>query len=831
MIVKSVANWLGKSSWPRWALVVTALVQLVLCADYHQQRWDTVLVNYPLPPERGGEGLVIQWNGLGYYAWLRSLLIDHDWDFDNEFDEHNPHHYYVPPPSYRTPLDRRANQWSVGPACLWAITVVPCHFILKASGGSLGPWAADGYSLPYQLLVGGTSLLLAFAGLGFLYGICRTQARPARAALAATLLTLGTAIAYYNAFEISLPHGLGTAALAGAVWYWLTTYGSLRPRRWLIVGVWLGAAALVRWQLATFLILPAGEALLAWRHREGGRRECSWRHSTMLGVLAVGGAVVAFLPQLLAWRLVYGSWFVNPIQGVHYHWLTPSLWTILCSQDRSLFYWTPLTLLACVGALACLRQTKPSAETSTDTPSNSPKEPLWILCAAFGIQVYALAGMWGQGEPLSSTGNFAGVFLARSYGFRDLTESLIVLAPGLAWLLERTSGWRFRWLTGISFALVFWNLLMVLQYSYDLLPPNAGLAPRDLAISTWRFIENESLTCLLLAEALGLFWLLLVWGQETPTSHANRKEESPSPSLPSLSLSVMPQTKIIHVLSALALLVSFLGYFVLSEKNTGFVPRIHRDKDGRAWKYTLFIPTEYNNQPYPLLVYLHGYGARGVDGDKPTTDGPGAFLRERGKTFDMLVLFPQSESGSWEADTEDGQRVMAILEEVMRDYAVDRRRIYLTGTSAGGFGVWSLAARYPHKWAAIVPICGGGDPASVEAIQHIPCWCFHGACDKVIDVGQSRNMIAALRAVGARPRYTEYPDVGHACWDRAYSTAELWHWLRRQCSGPIPSMSTTRGQRHDTGTSVSLSLRGGSPSGDPCVAVAVRHPLSFRHTQ
>ncbi len=149
----------------------------------------------------------------------------------------------------------------------------------------------------------------------------------------------------------------------------------------------------------------------------------------------------------------------------------------------------------------------------------------------------------------------------------------------------------------------------------------------------------------------------------------------------------------------------------------------------------------------------------------------------------MLALFPQSETGFWEADTTDGQRVMAILEEVIRDYAVDRERIYLTGTSRGGFGVWSLAVRYPQKWAAIVPICGGGDPQSAEAIKHIPCWCFHGADDNVIEVGQSRRMIEALQAAGARPRYTEYPDAGHSCWGRAYTTPELWEWLRHQRSG------------------------------------------------
>jgi predicted peptidase len=244
--------------------------------------------------------------------------------------------------------------------------------------------------------------------------------------------------------------------------------------------------------------------------------------------------------------------------------------------------------------------------------------------------------------------------------------------------------------------------------------------------------------------------------------------------------------KKLFCLSGFALLAGLLGYFFLPWTRTGFVQRIYEDAEEIEWKYTLFVPAEYNgDRLYPLLVYLHGYGARGLDGNKPTTDGPGPFIQEREKTFDMLVLFPQSETGSWEADTADAQGAMAILEEVVRDYAVDRQRIYLTGTSAGGFGVWSWAARYPQKWAAIVPICGGGEPGSAETIKHTPCWCFHGACDNVIDVGQSRRMIEALRAAGASLRYTEYPDVGHGCWGRAYDTPELWDWLRRQRLGDV----------------------------------------------
>lgn len=236
-----------------------------------------------------------------------------------------------------------------------------------------------------------------------------------------------------------------------------------------------------------------------------------------------------------------------------------------------------------------------------------------------------------------------------------------------------------------------------------------------------------------------------------------------------------------------AFVAIFLIFVVVFWTHTGFVQRIYEDSEEIEWKYTLFVPAEYKgDRLYPLLVYLHGYGSRGIDGSKPTTDGPGPFIKERENMFDMLLLFPQSETGSWEADSADAQRTMAILAEVVREYAVDQQRIYLTGTSAGGFGVWSLAARYPHKWAAIVPICGGGDPDSAEIIKHIPSWCFHGARDTVIDVEQSRRMISALRDTGANPHYTEYPDAGHGCWRRAYTTPELWNWLRRQRLGDQP---------------------------------------------
>src|SRR6516164_5080037 len=186
-----VRGWFSQDVRHRWTLILVAFVELALFCQYHHERWHKSLLTLGRPQASAGEGLVIRCDGLGYYAWLRSLLIDRDWSFDNEFDDHNVVGDFVPPPEPRTDRGRRPNQWSVGPACLWAVTVVPGHYCVTALQGVGFPWAADGYSLPYQLLVGGTTLLIAVLGLGFLYAACRFYAGPTPAALATAFLTLG----------------------------------------------------------------------------------------------------------------------------------------------------------------------------------------------------------------------------------------------------------------------------------------------------------------------------------------------------------------------------------------------------------------------------------------------------------------------------------------------------------------------------------------------------------------------------------------------------------------------------------------------------------------
>lgn len=215
-------------------------------------------------------------------------------------------------------------------------------------------------------------------------------------------------------------------------------------------------------------------------------------------------------------------------------------------------------------------------------------------------------------------------------------------------------------------------------------------------------------------------------------------------------------------------------------EKTGFLSKTHKDS-----KYGLFVPHAYQgDKEFPLILFLHGAGERGEDGELPVKQGianGGIKFKQNEKTFPFFVIFPQCKlKGSWLAGGPDADRALAILDEVQKSYKIDSKRLYLTGLSMGGSGTWSLAAAHPNKWAAIAPICGRGEIDSASKIKHIPTWCFCGDQDAPKLVENNREMIKSLKAAGGMPRYSEYPFVGHNSWDSAYVTPELYTWFLKQ---------------------------------------------------
>jgi predicted peptidase len=212
--------------------------------------------------------------------------------------------------------------------------------------------------------------------------------------------------------------------------------------------------------------------------------------------------------------------------------------------------------------------------------------------------------------------------------------------------------------------------------------------------------------------------------------------------------------------------------------------------------YRLLKPVNPESKDlFPLVIFLHGAGERGKDNEVHIKHITELFENpvNRGK-YPCYVVAPQCPKNELWADfngsdenasisekpTKPMQLVISLIAEISKDYPIDPSRIYVTGLSMGGYGTWDLIARFPNKFAAAVPICGGGSVKSVPEIKHIPIWAFHGALDRIVPPQESRKMIAALQEAGSFPGYTEYPGVEHDSWLHAYREPHLIHWLFKQ---------------------------------------------------
>lgn len=213
--------------------------------------------------------------------------------------------------------------------------------------------------------------------------------------------------------------------------------------------------------------------------------------------------------------------------------------------------------------------------------------------------------------------------------------------------------------------------------------------------------------------------------------------------------------------------------------------------------YRLWVPNDYDaTKQYPLIVYLHGAGERGTDNEKHIAkNGAPKLAGELQQKQACFVLAPQVPDGKRWVEVNWGEKephqmplepsdpmrlLLKLLDELPKEFSLDPKRYYLTGISMGGFGTWELLVRRPQMFAAAIPICGGADNNTAPQIKHVPLWTFHGDADTVVWPQRTRGMVAALQALGAPVKYTEYPGIGHNSWDKAYSEPGLFDWLLAQ---------------------------------------------------
>jgi len=194
-------------------------------------------------------------------------------------------------------------------------------------------------------------------------------------------------------------------------------------------------------------------------------------------------------------------------------------------------------------------------------------------------------------------------------------------------------------------------------------------------------------------------------------------------------------------------------------------------------RYLLYLPKGYGekkDQKWPLILFLHGAGERGSDLELVKKHGPPKLIAG-GKEFPFIVVSPQCLAGTWWTEMIDS--LAALLDDVQSRYAADPNRVYLTGLSMGGFGTWTLACRYPERFAAIAPICGGGDWFLAERLKNMPVWAFHGAKDPVVPLKESRDMVDALKRAGGDAQLTIYLEAEHDSWTETYNNPKLYEWF------------------------------------------------------
>ena len=226
------------------------------------------------------------------------------------------------------------------------------------------------------------------------------------------------------------------------------------------------------------------------------------------------------------------------------------------------------------------------------------------------------------------------------------------------------------------------------------------------------------------------------------------------------------KTLSLFVLLSLAIVVPSLGQTAQKKMKTNIQAEVN---------YLMFLPKDYSKEgkPSPMIVFLHGSGERGTDLDKVKAWGPPAIV-EKNPDFPFVVLSPQCPEGQWW----NTYLLKGMIDDVLANYNIDKSRIYLTGLSMGGYGAWDLATAYPDYFAALAPICGGGNPLLAFQLKDIPVWVFHGKKDESVPEQQSAIMVDALKKIDADVVYTVLPEGGHVdAWVYAYGDAGLFDWF------------------------------------------------------
>ena len=294
-------------------------------------------------------GARLQSDGFYYFAYLRSLAFDRDVDFMNDYRMLGlaDKTYLFQP----TKTGHAESAWTIGPAIVWSPFFAAGHVVathLRANGRDV---STDGTSFPYRQAVCVASLFYGLLGCWFAYRLTLLFFHSRLAAPAVALTIAGSFMVWYLVKEPSMTHASSMAAVAGFIWFWAATSERRTLRSWALLGLLAGFMALIRWQNLLFALLPGLDALRLLV-RAGRTEDRSGQREALAGSAAfLMCAVIGFLPQMLAWQAIYGSFIARSPVGPQIRWTDPHLTDILWSARNGLFSTAPILYLGAIGLI------------------------------------------------------------------------------------------------------------------------------------------------------------------------------------------------------------------------------------------------------------------------------------------------------------------------------------------------------------------------------------------------------------------------------------------------------------------------------------------------
>ncbi len=196
------------------------------------------------------------------------------------------------------------------------------------------------------------------------------------------------------------------------------------------------------------------------------------------------------------------------------------------------------------------------------------------------------------------------------------------------------------------------------------------------------------------------------------------------------------------------------------------------------FEYLIYFPDDYHDEDkkFPLVLFLHGAGERGHNVDLVKKHGIPKRIEE-GENFPFITIAPQCRDGIWWSYTENIYILEKLMQNILLDLRVDKKRVYGTGLSMGGFGILELALSIPSLFTALVPICGGTITNNLQHLEKMPIWMFHGAEDDVIPIESSLLIYEYLKEKNENIHLTVYPNIMHDSWTITYENKEIYEWL------------------------------------------------------